>query len=334
LIDKVLPRRVVISALAGLVLALGAAACGSDDDGGADDASSGSSEPTSFTVGVVDPDLGSIALLEAIDVLKEAGNDVKQVEVAEPELAIEGLAQERFQFSGETTSTALSANQAGAPVKLIGDLAGNAWSLWVRDDVGSCEDLDGRRFGIFSQGSVATAMVKNWISQTCPGTEPEYLVLGDSSTRFAALTSGEIDGTALELADSLIIEESDNLHELANFAEEFPELSPSTLYANADYIEGNPEAVQTFIDAVNEVDEQIREKPDYLAGLIRKHLPDTEDIEGVARAYSERDLFDVAALTPEGLEYTISFFEEAGSIGPGLTPEDAADLSFIEALGS
>ncbi|HEX2128040.1 MAG TPA: ABC transporter substrate-binding protein [Solirubrobacterales bacterium] len=326
--QKVLPRKLAAIALAGLLTVL-VAACGDDDDDGGGEAAGG---PLSFTVGVVDPDLGSIALLEAIDVLKQDGNDIQDVEVAEPELAIEGLAQGRFQFSGETTSTALTANQQGAPVKLIGDLAGNAWSMWVSEEISACEDLDGRRFGIFSQGSVATAMVKNWVAQTCPGTEPEYLVLGDSSTRFAALQAGEIDGTALELSDSLTIDESEGLTQLVDFAEEFPELRPSTLYANAEFIESDPEATQSFIDAVNEVDQQISEDPDYLAGLIEKHLPDTEDIEGVARAYSERDLFDVTALTAESLEDTIAFFEEAGSIEPGLSPEDAADLSFVEAL--
>lgn len=327
-----LPRKLVAGALTGLLLAMGTAACGSDDDSEGGDSAGGTEGSFEFTVGVVDPDLGSIALLEAIDVLRKAGNQVEDVEVAEPELAIEGLAQERFHFSGETTSTALTAAQQGAPVKLIGDLAGNAWSLWATEDVAACEDLDGRRFGIFSQGSVATAMVKNWVGQTCPGTEPEYLVLGDSSTRFAALQSGEIDGTALELADSLNIGEDEGLHELVNFDDEFPGLNPSTLYANTDFVESNPEATQAFIDAVNEVDEQIREDPAYLEGLIEKHLPDTEDIPSVARAYSERDLFDVTALTAESLEYTMSFFEQAGSIEPGLAPEDAADLTFVDAI--
>lgn len=315
--------------------AVAVAGCGEEDPpaggspGGGESSSGG--EPASFTIGVVDPDLGSIALLEAIEVLRGQGHEVEDVEVAEPELAIEGLAQDRFQFSGETTSAALTANQQGAPIKLIGDLAGNAWSLWAQDGIDSCDDLDGRRIGIFSQGSVATAMVKSWIADNCAQAEPEYLVLGDSSTRFAALQSGEIDATALELSDSLTIEESDELHQLVDFGEAFPDLRPSTLYANAEFIESNPEATQAFIDAVHEVDQQIQEDPQYLEGLIEKHLPDTENIEQVAQAYSERDLFDVAALTPQAVEDTISFFEQAGAVEPGLSAEDAANLSFVEA---
>lgn len=316
-----------IAALAAVVLAATAAVgagCGGDDNGDGDEAGA-----VSFTVGVVDPDLGSIALLEAIDVLKEDGHDVKSAEVAEPELAIEGIARGRFQFSGETTSTALLANQEGAPVTLIGDLVGNAWSVWAQPNITACEDLDGERFGIFSQGSVATAMVRNWIDQTCPGTEPEFLVLGESSTRFAALQAGEIAGTALELSDTLGIEEGE-LRQLVDFQQELPDLRPSTLYANSEFIEQDPEATQTFIDAVAEVDEQINEDAEFLAELIRKHLPDTENVEEVAAAYSGVNLYDVTALTEESLEGTIEFFEQAESIEPGLTVDGVADLSFVE----
>lgn len=328
--------RLLCTAVAVLALAaLPAAGCG-DDDSDSDSGSGGGNaaeQAASITVGVVDPDLGSIALLEAIDVLERDGHDVESVEVAEPELAIEGIADGRFQFSGETTSTALTAAQKGAPVTLIGDLVGNAWSVWTSADITSCEELDGQRFGIFSQGSVATAMVKNWVAQTCPGTQPEYLVLGESSTRFAALQAGEIAGTALELADTLRIEDG-QLRELVDFQEELPELRPSTLYANSEYISAEPEATQAFIDAVAEVDDQINEDPAHLAELIRKHLPDTENIEEVAEAYSGANLFEVSALTPESLEYSIDFFEQAESIEPGLTVEDVADFTFVEEVES
>lgn len=327
------PRAKILYLAVGLFAAFGliGAGCGGDDDGG--DGGGGESGTYSFSVAVVDPDLGSIALLEAIDVLRENGHDVESPEVAEPELAIEGIARDRFQFSGETTSSALSANQEGAPVVLIGDLVGNVWSVWATDEIESCEDLDGQRFGIFSQGSVATAMVKNWVEDTCPGTQPKYLVLGDSSTRLAALEAGEIAGTALSLGDTLQIE-SESLHQLVDFQEELPELRPSTLYANSEYIEQEPEATQAFIDAVAEVDAQINEDVDYLAGLIREHLPDTESVEEIAEEHSGANLYDVTALNADNLEYTIDFFERAGSIEPGLTVEDVANFSFIEEVES
>lgn len=322
-------------------LALTAAGCGGDDggsDAGSSSGGEGAAAKHSFTVAVVDPDLGSVSLLAAIEELKKAGHEVKQVEVAEPELAIEGIARGRFQFSGETTSTALTAAQQGAPLRLIGDLVANAWAVWSQSSITSCEDLDDKRIGVFSQGSVATVMVKNWVDQTCPGTKPQYLVLGESSTRYAALKAGEIDATALELSDSIQIEQEDTgkLRKLVDFETELPDLRPSTLYANAEFIEQNPEAAQAFIDAVKKVGDEISASPQYLEQIIGEHLEDFEGdaLKQTAQAYSERGMFKVDALTPETLQYTIDFFEEAGSVKPGLAPEDVGDLRFVGTDGA
>ena len=298
------------------------------------DASPAATGPFSLSLAVVDPDVPSVPLMEAAQLLQEAGHDVTVEEVAEPELAIEGLVRGNFDVSGESISPALIAIQQGAPIVVIGDVVANEWALYAAEDISGCADLDGRRIGLFSEGAVATAMVREWIGQECPDIEPEYLVIGGSDVRAQALLAGEIDATALTIADIAVLEqEGTQVNLLADFGESLPELRPSALYANANFVTENPEATTAFLEAVLEVHDQINADPAYLVSIIQEHLPETDEaiLDSVAAEYVERGLFDAAALTEENLQFTIDFFTNAGVIEAGLVPADIADLSYAEA---
>lgn len=304
-------------------LAIGLAACGGDAD--ADGA---------FTVAVIEPDVTTVPLLAAIDTLKEDGFDVKTVELAEPELAIEGLAKGEYAISAESSSPALIAAQQGAPVKIIADVVGNQWAFYGNEDIKTCADLGGQPVGIFSEGSVATAMVKDWVANNCNGEEPEYLVIGGSDVRAQALQQGEIVATALEVADVATLAETGQAlgEPLADFTAEMPDLHPQTVYANTDFLKDNSEAAQAFIDALAEEHRKINEDPQYLVELMEEYLPDSvsETLPAVAQGYVDAGLFNAVSLDEAGVQTTIDFFVGAGVIEDGLTVEDAADLSFAE----
>lgn len=349
-----------------LVATLALAACGGDDDANPDsDATGGepavtsddaesepaqstsdtvaeddgtASEPVadraSFTVAVIEPDITTVPLLAAIDDMRDEGYEVEVVELAEPELAIEGMARGDYAISAESTSPALIANERGAPVVLIGDVVGNQWGFYAQDGIESCDDLDGEPVGIFSEGAVATAMIRRWVDQNCESAEPQYLVIGGSDIRAQALQAGEITATALELADVAALEAAGTpLGEpLANFREDLPELHPQTIYASSDFLGESPDAAQAFIDAVANQHAQINADSAYLVGLVEKYLPGSvsDALARAAELYVEGGLFDVAALTEDNVQYTIDFFIEAGVIEDGMTAADAADLTFSQ----
>ncbi|WP_328766962.1 hypothetical protein [Streptomyces sp. NBC_00286] len=93
---------------------------------------------------------------------------------------------------------------------------------------------------LLGEGSVATAMVRQWVSEDCrAGSEPEYLTIGGSDARAQALLSGQIDATALEVTDAVTLERAGGgkgLHRLVDFKEVFPGLHPQTVYANEDTV--------------------------------------------------------------------------------------------------
>ncbi|MFD0413844.1 ABC transporter substrate-binding protein [Streptomyces sp. NPDC127108] len=324
-----------VTATAVLCLATAAAtACGSGT--GTETRADGT---LSFTVAVVEPDITTVPFLAAVDSLRRQGHDIDVVELAAPELAIEGLALGDYAISAEATGPALSAIEQNAPIRIIADVVGNQWALYGRPGVTSCDDLDKRPFGIFSAGAVATAMAKDWVRTHCGADRrPRYLTLGGSDVRAQALASGEIDATPLEVADAVALESSTDpgaagLTKLADFARTLPDLHPQTVYANADFLADHREVSQAFVTALVREHARINARPGHLARLVHRYLPqeDEADVARVAKRYRAARLFDAAALTPRNVQGTIDFFARAGVIGRGMSARDAADLSFLRA---
>lgn len=320
-----LVRSTVVS-VAAAGLALGLVACGGD--GG------GEENAKSFKVALIEPDLTTVPIIAALEAMKANGYEIEQVELAEPELAIEGLAKGDYAISAEATSPALIANQQGAPIKVIADVVANQWGFYGQEGISTCNDLVGKPVGIFSEGAVATAMVRQWVTENCTAGEPEYLVIGGSDVRAQALQQGEIVATALELSDVAALADRGTPlpPPIVDFSTELREVHPQTVYANAEFLSGNGEAAQAFVTALAEEHKKINEDPAYLVSLLETHLPDsvTESTPSTAASYVEKGLFDATALDADNMQATIDFFVKAGVIEEGLTVEQAADLTFSD----
>jgi NitT/TauT family transport system substrate-binding protein len=315
-----------------LLAALTATACGG---GGVGTNADGT---LSFTVAVIEPDITAVPILAAVDTVRQAGHQIEVVELAEPELAIEGLAKGDYAISAEATSPALIAIEQGAPIKIIADVIGNQWAIYGKPGISSCDDLSGRPFGIFSEGAVATAITKDWVGSTCAaGKQPDYLTIGGSDVRAQALVTGQIDATPLELSDVVTLESSgtSGFAEVVDFAETMPDLHPQTVYANAEFLTEQRDVAQAFVTALVQEHTKINADPRHLVDLVAKYLPeeDPATVARVAERYVEARLFDAAALTEQNVQGTIDFFARAGVIEHGMTAKDAADLSFVEAAG-
>jgi ABC-type nitrate/sulfonate/bicarbonate transport system substrate-binding protein len=318
-------RGAALAATAAVGLALSGCAGGGSPGGGGEAGGS-------FTVAVIEPDITTVPILAALDTVREKGYEIEVVELAEPELAIEGLANGEYAISAESTSPALIAIQQGAPIKIIADVIGNQWAVYGQDDIAECDDLAGQPFGIFSEGSVATAMVRSWVAQNCTAGEPEYLVIGGSDVRAQALLNDQINATALEIADIVTLQATGTEFTLvADFKEQLPDLHPQTVYAGDSFLSENAEAAQLFVDALIAEHEQINADPEYLVGLVEEYLPDSVDetLPDIAAAYVDAGLFNAAALTEENMQGTIDFFIGAGVFDEGMSVEQAADLSLL-----
>jgi NitT/TauT family transport system substrate-binding protein len=315
------------------IAALAAVSCAAACGGGGGGAATNTDGTVSFTVAVNEPDITTVPILAAVDAVRQAGHKVKVIELAEPELAIEGLAKGDYAISAEATSPALIAIEQDAPIKIIADVVGNQWAIYGKPGISSCADLNGRPFGIFSEGAVATAMAKQWVSAECGGKKPEYLTIGGSDVRAQALVTGQIDATPLEISDVVTLESTgkSGFTQVVDFAKSLPDVHPQTVYANTEFLTEHKDVAQAFVTALVREHDKINADPKYLVGQVAKYLPDEDaaNVAKIAERYVKAKLFNAAGLTEQNVQSTISFFVRAGVIKQGMTAKDAADLSFV-----
>lgn len=290
-----------------------------------------------FTVAFTSIGLSSVPLLAAIDSLKAQGFNIKTPELAESELAVQGVVKGDFAFSSGTTSAVLTAAQKGGAVKILGDRVANEWTVYAVKAITACKALEGKKLAIHSEGAVSTAMLKNWIDTECAGTKPQFLVIPGSPNRYKALIAGQIDASPLELSDAITLETEagDRFALLTSLAKTLPNVHPTTVYANADFIAKNPDTVRALLKALLEQHRKIAKDAKYLSEITLKFYPGVEKktLDKAAKAYVDLKMFDVnGGLTEANLTGTMEFFTKAGSIKPGLAFKDAADLSFLEAV--
>jgi ABC-type nitrate/sulfonate/bicarbonate transport system substrate-binding protein len=297
-------------------------------------------EPVAFTVGFTSIGIGSIALLAAIDDLREQGYEIETPELAESELVTEGVAQGEFQFGSGANNSSLAAIAQGAEVKWIVDRTLNEWQVYAREGIETCEDLVASRVAIHSPGSVSGAMLRNWVNENCSedaAAAYEPLIIEGSQNRLAALLADQIDASPVEFADALILEEEGGFVNIASFAEDLPDLHPTSVYGSTEWMSDNPEATAALVTALLEQHRRINSEDGYLFGLYEEYLPEeaaAETGEAIAQAYVDAGIFpDDGGLTEEAVQFTIDFFgpEGTGDIETELTVEQVADLSHLQA---
>ncbi|MGH2473211.1 MAG: ABC transporter substrate-binding protein [Candidatus Limnocylindria bacterium] len=321
--------------------ALLAGACGGGTPAASPAASTAPSEKPfqgskTFAVSFTSIGLSSVPLLAAIDALRGQGFTITTPEIAESELSVEGTAKGDFAFSSGTTSAVLIAIEKGGKLKIIADRAANEWTVFAKKGLGTCADLNGKKVAIHSAGAVSTAMLKNWVNTSCKGT-PDYIVVPGSPNRLAALLANQIDASPLELSDAITLKAKggDNYQLVTSFAQTLPNVHPTTVYANSDFMSKNPDSVKALLKALLTEHRKIGKDSGYLKTITLKYYPsaDKTTIDDAAKQYVDLKIFDAnGGLTEANFAGTIDFFASAGSIKPGMTVGTAADLSFLQAV--
>ncbi len=291
-----------------------------------------------FKVGFTSIGFSSTPFLAALDSLRDQGYTIDTPELAESELVTAGTAAGDFAFGSGANNSVMNAISQGANLKVNVARVANEWTLYARNDITECAGLAGRKLAIHSEGAVSTAMVKNYIEENCPGTEPEYVVIPGSENRLAALLADQIDASPLELGDSLVVdnEASDRFSLLASFAEDLPSLQTTSVYVSGDFAEENPGTVYAVVKAVIEQFRLVADDPAYLAEIAVKYAPDSVDaatVDEIAQKYVDLKMFPVnGGLNDDNLTYTAEFFgpDGTGSVDRVLELDEFSDLSFLK----
>ena len=298
-------------------------------------------QASSFIVAETAVGIGSIPFKAAIDVLRERGYDIETPALDASELVSQGVASNQFQFGSGANSSALIAMEAGGEMKFIIDRNSNEWTVVTTAEIDDCEELVASRVAIHSPGSVSGAMIRDWIANTCPDALPNYnpLIIAGSQNRAAALEADQIDAAPAELRDWIALQSrnGDRFKVLVNFTTDLPDLHPTSMYANTEFIEANPDVTKDLIREILLQHRRINSEDGYLLSLYEKYLPeeaaDAELAKLVTDTYVELGLFDNnGGLTPEAVEYTVKFFgpDGTGDLSAEPAVDEIAELSLLE----
>lgn len=292
---------------------------------------------TSFTVAVPSVGLSTLSLIAAVDQLRGDGYDIELVELGDAALITEGTARGDFAYSSGAATAVFLAVQQGAGIRLLADRVLNEWTIYARARIEGCDGLEAARYAVHSETDGGTLMAKAWVSQECPNVEPGYIIVAGSENRAAALIADQVDVTNLELADAvaLDLQAPDEFDVLATLATDLPDLHTNTIQGNADFVAANPETTRALLRALLEQNRRINDEEGYLLELMNEHLdpPDADVAEAQAAEYVERGIFPQdGGLSRDAVQATLNFFEDTGTLEPGLTVDDVSDLSHLEAV--
>jgi NitT/TauT family transport system substrate-binding protein len=295
-----------------------------------------------FKIAFTSPGLSTSPFLAALDAMEDDGYSIDITILDASELLAEGTAAGEFAFASGANNGILAAVEKGANLKAIVARVQNEWTLYARNEITTCEGLAGKRVAIHSQGAVSTAMVRNYIQENCPGTEPEYVVIEGSPNRVAALLADQIDASPVELGDSIQIdaEASDRFSLLTSFAADLPDLQTTSVYVNGDFADENPGTVLALVKALLDQFKKIDGDAAYLKSIAEEFVPDAINaatIDAATQKYVELKMFPVdGGVTAERMQYTAEFFgpDGTGATKTVIAADQWTDLSFLEmALG-
>jgi ABC-type nitrate/sulfonate/bicarbonate transport system substrate-binding protein len=265
-----------------------------------------------FGVASQEVSVNQLGYRAAIDSLNEAGHSVTLHEIAQADLVPVGVIDgSDFQFASGGPIGVYEAVALGEPLKFIGSLVRNEWTFYARTDITSCQDLDGKRLAIHSEGSLSTVMVRKWIETNCPEITPNYLIIAGSDNRYAALLADQIDASPLELQDAVRIdrEAPDRYAKLVSFADALPEFRPQLIYGNSNFMTANPDLVLAYLSAIIDQNRRINGEPGYLARLAERYGIASDDLEAITNAYIESGQFsDEAALDEDDMAVTLEYY--------------------------
>jgi ABC-type nitrate/sulfonate/bicarbonate transport system substrate-binding protein len=297
-------------------------------------------EPVPFVVGFTSIGLSSVPFLAAIDELRDLGFEIETPELAESELVTEGVAQNEFQFGSGANNSSMAAIEQGAEIQWIVDRTLNEWQVYAREPIQTCEEVVNSRVAIHSPGSVSGAMLLDWINNNCPedvAAAYEPLIIEGSQNRLAALLADQIDTSPVEFGDAIILDNEGGFGSVVSFSADLPELHPTSVYGNSQWMQDNPEVTTLLVTKLIEQYRRINSEDGYLMQLFEEYLPEEaagESAQAIVDAYIEQGIFpDDGGLDDAAVEYTIGFFgpEGTGDVSVELPPEDVADLSYLEA---
>lgn len=236
---------------------------------------------------------------------------------------------------GTLLSAILLVQETGEGVKVIAsDLQATDYLLISQVELDSLSDLEGARVGISTPGDISDTLTRVVLNREGVDVESvDFVQIGGTGARMAALLEGQIEGGAAHAAEGLTAVEQ-GLKNLFAYGTAVPDYLQHGLIVTDDWIANNPNLTQTMVDlfvestrwANDSKDEYIEYSADTVEGPSDAARDEAYDI------FQEIDMFAInGGMSQELLENTVAVEREVGTLGDDSpTLEEWSDPTFVE----
>lgn len=270
------------------------------------------------------------------DRLNQQGWKIDNVEFARTDLNAQAVAQNRVQIAVSQYLDPLRAIQKGGKLQYLMQNNGGEFVIVARNDIKTCKDIDGKRFGIHGETATSSIVARNWLVKDCK-INPKVLVIPGGDNRAVALRNNQLDAAMVQLGDWLNLDaEVPGRFHLIDTAHVF-DISGAGYFANTAWLDKNREVATAYLAALLKTFRSIHQDPSVAEAAVRKYVPDTpaNTVAPAVKAY-----LDVVKAWPQNggdtsmLAKSIEYFTGDGELQPGLQVGQVINTGVLtDALG-
>ncbi|MGF1647120.1 MAG: ABC transporter substrate-binding protein [Kineosporiaceae bacterium] len=292
-------RRTGIALAAGLVLALGAAACGGDDadttdetetaaeptgeedTAGTGQAAEASVPATTVTVGVIPiVDVAPLYLGVEQGFFADRGLEIEAVPAQGGAAIVPGVVSDDYQFGFSNNTSLLLATDSGIELEIVAP--GSASTGVEGEDFGAvvassssgiteAADLAGRRVAVNTLNNIGDTTVRDAVAQAGGDDSTIEFVELPFPDMPAALENGDVDAAFVVEPFLTITTTAGGTPVAWMYATAAEDLSVATYFTSDAYAEENPEVVEAFAAAMIESQEYATENPDAVLDILTEY---------------------------------------------------------------
>lgn len=264
---------------------------------------------------------------------KEEGLDVRAV-VVRTGLQATALAAGELDYSS-VGGAVIRAAAKGMPVKVVMGWWDRPLHIMVgKPGVKDIKELKQKRIAISSIGSTPHVMVREALKAA--GMDPDrdviFMTIGGSSARLAALQSGTVDATPLDVA---FVEQVDKLG-LSNFLYfgDIVDLPLGGLGVSAEKIKSNPEQIKRMIRATLKGLRFFKNNKEETLEILKRHLNISSRYAGRVYDFAVRSLSEKGDVGKKSLASELRLDKETLGLKQEISERQVADWSFVRAVAS
>lgn len=297
-------RRAITVGATALALSLTATACGDDTD------TAGSSGGSAITVATSSNGLGFLPIFVAIEqgLYEDAGLDVEAISVKGGSNGIAALAGGSAQFYAGLPDSQITASAAGSESMIIGALTdSNDYKIVASSDITSLDQLDGKKFGMLTEGNGTDIQPRWLLDETGVGSDNvEFIASGSVPDRLSALEADQVDATILNTPFELQAEQV-GFNIVADFADYVPDYPAQVLISNPDVLEERPDDVAAFLEATLAGSQYIYDHTDEVVPLAaeRTGLDEALVRDGLQQFIDTEHYSTTGEVSADGLQWAI-----------------------------